>query len=229
MSRYSTILATSLLVLSYLIVPPAVLGQSSTSDTTPADSQRTQADSAWVSGVYHAPDTTQRDTASAGDTTRAVSDTVQGVGADTLPSSGDTSRTAGADSVRDTANSAGTDASRSEASDTARRTDTASAAAAPTDSILSAACDGVAGASSIAPDLLVIVFAPKTSAKERATVARSVGGKLLGGVMGEPGAYYLGLPRGSEEPALRAAADRLIRRAQVRQVGSRSCPSATGT
>ncbi len=230
MSLYATIL-TLLLAFTYSMVPPAVLGQSLTSDTTPADTQRTEADSAWVSGVYHAADTTaQRDTASGVDTTRAISDTILGGVADTNATSLDTTGTAGPDSVPDTTAAVGRDTSTLGASDTARarRTDTARAVAAPADSILSAACDGVAGAS-IARDLLVIVFAPKTSAKERAAVAGSVGGKLLGRVMGEPGAHYLGLPPGSEEPALRAAADRLIRRAQVRQVGSRSCPSATGT
>jgi hypothetical protein len=232
MSLYSIIPATLLLGLSYLIVPPAVLGQSSTSDTTPADNQRTQADSAWVTGVYHPADTTaQRDTISGRDTTRAASDTIPGGAVDTMTTSLDTSRTAGPDTVPSATDTVGSDTSTIGSSGTApaRRTDTASAAAAPADSILSDACDGSGEGSTIAPDLLVVVFAPQVSPGERAAVAEAVDGKLLGPVIGQPGAYYIRLPPGSEEPGLRAAADELIRLTQVRQVGSRSCPSAAGT
>jgi hypothetical protein len=232
MSLHCIILASWLLGFASLIAPPAVVGQSLTSDTTSADTQRTQADSAWVSGVYHAADTSvQRDTTLDSDTTRTAFDTIGGAATDTTPASLDTNRTVGPDSVRDTANTVGRDTSAVGASDTARarRTDTASASAAPADSILSAACDGVAGASSVARDLLVVVFAPETSPGERAAVAEAVDGKLLGPVIGQPGAYYIRLPPGSEEPGLRAAADQLIRLAQVRQVGSRSCPATAGT
>src|SRR5919106_5246154 len=145
MSLCSIILAASLLGFASLIVPPAVLGQSSTSEATPADTQRTQADSAWVSGVYHAADTTvQPDTSFGADTTRPAFDTIPGGAADSIPPSLDTSATAGPDSVRDTTATVGRDTSTAGASDTtrARRSDTASASAAPADSILSAACDG---------------------------------------------------------------------------------------
>ena len=84
MSLCSTLLA-SLLGLAYFVVPPAVLGQSSASDTTPADTMRTQADSAWVSGVYHATDTSMQRDKAAGDTTDTAADTILGAAADTLP------------------------------------------------------------------------------------------------------------------------------------------------
>ena len=96
---------------------------------------------------------------------------------------------------------------------------------APADSILSAACSGPAGSRLVARDLLVIVFAPQAGAAERAAVAKTVGGTLLGTVTaGEPGAYYLRVPSGGDEYRLRVAADTLILLDMVRQVGSRACP-----
>ena len=91
----------------------------------------------------------------------------------------------------------------------------------PVDSILRAAC-GAAG--SVARDLLVIVFAPEAGVADRAAAAKAVGGRLLGSVTGEPGAYYLRVPSGGDEYRLRVAADRLIQLNMVRQVGSRTCP-----
>lgn len=103
-------------------------------------------------------------------------------------------------------------------------TGTTAARPEPTDSILSAAC-GAAGSTAVARDLLVVVFAPDARAAERAAVARTVDGKLLGSVTsGEPGAYYLRVPSGGDEYRLRVVADRLILLDMVRQVGSRSCP-----
>jgi hypothetical protein len=94
----------------------------------------------------------------------------------------------------------------------------------PVDSILSAAC-GTAGSTAVARDLLVIVFAPEARAADRATVAKTVDGRLLGSVAsGGPGAYYLRVPSGGNEYRLRVAADRLILLDMVRQVGSRTCP-----
>jgi hypothetical protein len=94
----------------------------------------------------------------------------------------------------------------------------------PTDSILSAAC-GAAGSTAVARDLLVIVFAPEARAADRATVARTVDGRVLGSVTSAgPGAYYLRVPSGGDEYRLRVAADRLILLDMVRQVGSRRCP-----
>jgi hypothetical protein len=73
--------------------------------------------------------------------------------------------------------------------------------------------------------LLVIVFAPEARAAERAAIAKTVDGRLLGLVTsGEPGAYYLRVPSGGNEYQLRVAADRLILLDMVRQVGSRTCP-----
>ena len=45
-----------------------------------------------------------------------------------------------------------------------------------------------------APDLLVVIFTPESGRAERAAVAKSVGGKLLGQVASEPGAL---LPQGA--------------------------------
>jgi hypothetical protein len=102
----------------------------------------------------------------------------------------------------------------------------AAAPTAPVDSILSAACQGSEGAANVAPDLLVVVFAPEAGRTERDAVARSEKGKLLGPVSStEPGAYYLRVPTRGEEHRLRAVADKLIRSGLVRQVGSRTCPS----
>jgi hypothetical protein len=94
----------------------------------------------------------------------------------------------------------------------------------PVDSILNAAC-GAPGSTAVARDLLVIVFAPEARAADRATVAKTVDGRLLGSVTsGGPGTYYLRVPSGGNEYRLRAAADRLILLDMVRQVGSRNCP-----
>jgi hypothetical protein len=92
----------------------------------------------------------------------------------------------------------------------------------PVDSVLSAACGGAAGSTTIARDLLVVVFAPEAGPAERAAVAKSVDGKLVGSA--EPGAYYLQVPARGQEPLLRGAADQLVQLAHVRQVGSRACP-----
>jgi hypothetical protein len=101
---------------------------------------------------------------------------------------------------------------------------TAPARREPADSILSAACGG-AGSTAVSRDLLVFVFAPEARAADRATVVKTVDGKLLGSVTsGGPGAYYLRVPSGGNEYRLRAAADRLILLDMVRQVGSRTCP-----
>ena len=104
--------------------------------------------------------------------------------------------------------------------------DSARVSAAEADSILVAACGRLQGGASVAPDLLVLLFAPEAKREERAAVARSVNGKLLGAVSSEPGAYYLRVPTRGEEYKLRAVADELIRSPWVRQVGSRTCPAA---
>lgn len=109
--------------------------------------------------------------------------------------------------------------------DSTRASATATAPTAPADSILRAACGGPAGQTTVARDLLVVVFAPEARRADRAAAARSVDGTLLGPVVsGDPGAYYVGVPSGGEEWRLRLAADRLIQVEVVRQVGSRACP-----
>ena len=90
------------------------------------------------------------------------------------------------------------------------------------DSVLTAACGRAGGSTTIARDLLVVIFAPEVGPSERAAVAKSVDGKLVGSA--EPGAYYLQIPAKGQEHLLRAAADRLIQEGHVRQVGSRACP-----
>jgi hypothetical protein len=95
----------------------------------------------------------------------------------------------------------------------------------PVDSILSKACGGAEGSATLARDLLVIVFAPEAGRGDRAALISEVGGKLLGPVSSEPGAYYLRVPTGGQEHRLRAAADELVRSGLVRQVGTRACPS----
>lgn len=120
-------------------------------------------------------------------------------------------------------------ASRDTAGTGARATtgDTAAASKEPRDSILSAACSGPGGSSAVARDLLVVVFAPEAGTRERRAAAKTVKGKLLGPVSSEEpgGAYYVRVPSGGDEYRLRLAADHLVQLQQVRQVGSRACPS----
>jgi hypothetical protein len=120
--------------------------------------------------------------------------------------------------------SASPDSTRPSGSAAATTTDTAATSPEPADSILISACGGPGGAATVARDLLVIVFAPGIGPDERTGAAKTVRGKLLGPVSGEPGAYYLRVPAGGGEFQLRTAADQLIRLSQVRQVGSRACP-----
>jgi hypothetical protein len=94
---------------------------------------------------------------------------------------------------------------------------------APVDSVLSAACGGSTGSTTIARNLLVVVFAPEAGPAERAAAAKSVDGKLVG--TPEPGAYYLQVPARGQDHLLRAAADQLVQLGYVRQVGSRACPA----
>jgi hypothetical protein len=124
-----------------------------------------------------------------------------------------------ADSTR-----AGSDTVRPKTPGSSTAPSTTAARPEPVDSILSAAC-GPAGSTAVARDLLVILFAPEARAADRATVAKTVDGRLLGSVTsGGLGAYYLRVPSGGNEYRLRAAADRLILLDMVRQVGSRTCP-----
>ena len=182
-------------------VPVTALGQTPAGDSTvrsPRDSSPARSDSA-ANGAS-TPDS------ASGDTTRSASDSSQpATGASRYRGGPDSARARGAvDSVQPTV----------------------AATPPPTDSILSAACSGSAGAMTTAPDLLVVIFTPESGLAERAAVAKSVRGKLLGQVASEPGAYYLSVPAEGQESRLRAAADQLIRQPQVRQVGSRACPPA---
>jgi hypothetical protein len=200
MSLNPTFLATWLLGLGLLIVPPRASGQVPASDSAaraPSDSQPSPTDSAQTTGVSQSPSDTglQRaapDSVSTADSTRAPADS---------------------DSTRAPADS---DRTRAPA-DTVQRPE-------PPDSILGAACGGPAGPATVARDLLVVVFAPEAGASERAATAKSVDGTLLGPVTGEPGAYYLRVPSGGEEYQLRVASDQLIQLDLIRQVGSRACP-----
>jgi hypothetical protein len=119
---------------------------------------------------------------------------------------------------------AASDTVRPKAPGSATTSDTAATRAELADSILRAACSGPAGSTAVARDLLVVVFASEATAAERAAVAKTVDGALLGSVTSEPGAYYLRVPSGGSEYQLRVASDRLILLDMVRQVGSRACP-----
>lgn len=209
MSLHSTTLAW-LLGLSFL-VPTALSGQTPTSDTTaPAasDSQPALADS-----VQKADSVQRNDSVQGYSAYQASSDTVlQQFGQDSA--SGVTSAQPSSDSLR------------AEADGSAPTPDTAAVSMESGDSILNAACSGPGGPTTIARDLLVVIFAPDADAGERATAVKSVEGKLLGPVsLEEPGAFYLRVPSGGEEYRLRIAADPLVQLPQVRQVGSRACPS----
>jgi hypothetical protein len=91
------------------------------------------------------------------------------------------------------------------------------------DTVLTAACQSTG--STVAPDLLVVVFGAEARAGDRLAAARSVRGELLGPAGSEPGAYYLRVKTGGDESRLRAAADELAMLSQIRRVGSRACPT----
>lgn len=191
-------LATRLLVSSFLILPGPLAGQVSAPDST----AQAVSDSSPVS-----TDSAARSTA-----TGATSDTVLQGSARDSSSKADTTRAA-------------SDTARPDGASRATRSDSA-APRAPIDSVVSAACAGTGGATDVARDLLVIIFAPGTRPAERAAVAKTVRGKLLGAVSSEePEAYYLRVPSRGDEYRLRVAADKLIQLEVVRQVGSRACPS----
>ena len=197
-SWHHIILALSVSVYQLLIILPAASGQVPAIDST----ARPATDSGAAPG----------DT---GSIARADTlDSIPRAGSDSAPVAGRS------DTTRSTSDSVAA-ATR----ESARRPATA-AAPAPVDSILSAACGGPPGSTSVARDLLVVVFAPEAGAAVRAAAAKSVKGRLVGS--GEPGAYYVRLPRGGGEAGLRAAADDLSRLPQVRQVGSRACPALPG-
>lgn len=203
MSLHSPLLATLLPGLVFLISPPPATGQVPASDSAaPAAS-----DSVQPSGASPLPSDSVR--VQPGRGSAPTADTAQ-TSSDTILQSG--GRSAGA---LDTASA-----------DTAAA-DTTTAPTTSADSILSAACSDPGDGTTIARDLLVIVFAPEAGAGERAAAAESVDGRLLGlAPSGQPGAYYLEVPSGGEEHRLRAAADQLILLGTVRQVGARACPRA---
>ena len=159
-------------------------------------------------------------TAPAPSDTTAASDSLA-AGGDTasLPERDTTDTASRSDSVPDSLRTAPSAPARG--SSVRARVD--SVPAAPVDSVLSAACGEAAGSTTIARDLLVVVFAPEAGPAERAAAAKSVDGKLVGSA--EPGAYYLKVPARGQEHLLRAAADQLVQLAYVRQVGSRACPA----
>jgi hypothetical protein len=146
---------------------------------------------------------------SATDSIKVLGGAAASAGPDTLTGAGDSTRTSGRDSVR---------------------LDTASIPRTAADSILRVACgSGAVGSitapGSVAQDLLLVVFAPRAGAAERAAAARTVNGKLIGQL--EPGSYYLRVPTRGSEAGLRIAANQLSLLPQVRQVGSRACPATS--
>jgi len=215
MSAKSALLMICLLGSGLSIDPPKANGQVTAFDTT-GESPDNQPDLADTSRA--SVDTAIGDTA-------AVTDTI--AGRDTTARSdttdaGDTTSSRDTTAASDTATT--TDTSRAQDTAAAPATTAGPAASAePVDSILSSACSGAA---TVARGLLVIVFAPEATVGDRTAAAESVKGKLLRPASSsEPGAYYLRVSSGGGEFGLRAAADELIQLPQVRQVGSRACPS----
>lgn len=91
---------------------------------------------------------------------------------------------------------------------------------APMDSVLAAACGESRGS---APDLLVVTFRPTSTETERDSIAREVGGTLLGMTFHTmPPGWFL---RVSEGAAVGSVADRLILLAPVLGVSTTTCPS----
>jgi hypothetical protein len=201
MHLYSTVLATCSLGLSLLVTSTPSAGQTPTSDPTAASPETTTQGEPARTDTF--PDSGSSDT---------TPDSVQPPGQTDSASALDSTGLAPGSARRDTA------ANKTKA-------DTTAAFSAPRDSILDVACSGPGGSTRVARDLLVVVFAPESGHRERTAVAKSVEGKLLGPVSsGELGGYYLRVPTGGNEYRLRTAADQLIQLAEVKQVGSRSCP-----
>jgi hypothetical protein len=194
---------TWLFELSLLIAPSRLLCQVAAGDSATGAAPDSQV----------APGSTAK---TSGDSVKTSGDSVQVL--DSLAQSPAT-----ADTGRAPAGTAGSTSNSLQKDTTRARSDTLSSPSPPRDSILQRAC-GAPGASSVARDLLVIVFRPDAGARERAAAVRSVNGKLLGPVSAEPGAYYVLVPVGGQEFKLRAAADELAQLAPVQQVGSRACP-----
>ena len=198
MSMHPIVFAFWLVASSFVVLPPTVAGQDSKADTATApvpDSQPSLSDSA------------------------LASDSVALV--DSTPSSADS---LGAPQVgqADTGGSARDSSGVPGAADSTKARAAAAAPPAPVDSILSAACAGSEGSSTVAPNLLVVVFTAESGAAQRAAAARSIKGKLVG--RATPVGYYIRVPGGGGEMSLRAYADQLSQLRQVREVGSRACP-----
>ena len=210
MFPHLSIFATGLVGLSLLIVPSRLICQVPTSDSAVAVGRDSPAAPA--------------ETTAAGQDSLAASDSSQAVAGDTgiVRRSADSSFDS---APSDSALGASPDALQRSRSPGTVRSDTTAASTQPRDSILQVACSATAGPAAVARDLLVVVFSSEAGARERAQVARTVEGKLLGPLESEPGAYYLRVPARGQEFKLRAAADELARLPQVRQVGSRACPS----
>jgi hypothetical protein len=91
---------------------------------------------------------------------------------------------------------------------------------APVDSALAVACEATSGEP---PDLLTVAFSPSATERERAAVAREIGGTLLEvSEHAAPGAWYLRVPGSAVDPSI---ADRLILMPHVLAVGATRCPS----
>jgi hypothetical protein len=89
----------------------------------------------------------------------------------------------------------------------------------PMDSALAAACIASPGSR---PDLMVVRFQSSATDRERAAVAREVGGKLVGrSLHTAPGAWLLHVPGSGADPSV---ADRLIMLAPVMEVSGTRCP-----
>ena len=203
-----------LMALSVVILPPAAAGQASTTESTsaaPSDSQPKPRDSA-AAGALLPPDTIAgSDSALASDSVALVDSTPPPMDSLGPPQVGQAD-TGG--SARDSSGVPGAaDSTKARA---------AAVPAAPVDSILTAACAGSEGSSSVAPNLLVVVFTAESGAAQRAAAARSIKGKLVG--RATPAGYYIRVPGGGGEMKLRAYADQLSQLRQVREVGSRACP-----
>lgn len=90
----------------------------------------------------------------------------------------------------------------------------------PVDSALAVACEATSGEP---PDLLTVAFSPSATERERAAVAREIGGTLLEvSEHAAPGAWYLRVPGSAVDPSI---ADRLILMPHVLAVGATRCPS----
>jgi len=76
-----------------------------------------------------------------------------------------------------------------------------------------------------APDLLLVSFLTRSTPSDREAAIKSVKGEKVTADPGDPAVWYVRVPSGGNEFALRSIADRVIRARAVKEVGPVQCPA----